>query len=85
MQAEVEQQTGTGKDLSLVHSPWTLEFDTGQGSPSARGIGQLSRLSSRTRRGGWVLSNSKLRGTLWTDKEQLAHRPPLGTETMWKW
>ena len=61
-QAELEQQTGKAKDLSLVHSRWTLEFDN-----------------------GWTLWNAKLRGTLWTDKEQLVYRPPLGSETMWKW
>ena len=68
MQAELEQQTGTEKDLSAVHSEWTLEFSTDQPT-------------------GWILSNAKLRGTLWTDdhKGQLAYRPPLGTETMWKW
>ena len=84
-QAELEQQTGMDQDLSLVHSPWTLEFDAGQQSLSVLHRGQYSNKSPAPHCGRWILSNAKLRGTLWTDKEQLAYRPELGTETMWKW
>ena len=77
VQAELEQQTGTDKELSVVHSQWTLQFFSDEGSPHDR--------HSPTSTGRWVLSNEKMRGTLWSDKEQLAWRPPLGTETMWKW
>jgi hypothetical protein len=84
-QAELEQQTGIDQDLPLVHSQWTLEFDAVQFSPSSHDLSQFSKQSPTPRSGGWILSNANLRGTLWTDREQLAYRPPLGTETMWKW